>query len=137
MTSISLTKLGIIFGIVIIGLGLVGWFSGIIFSQTYYYETGHTVLFALGQLAVIVGPVIIFVGVILFAVSMFYDISRKRELVQPSEPPSPKYQEPSFPTKVKREPYCRQCGSQIDQDSAFCKHCGAPVTDKPHVVKQV
>ena len=29
--------------------------------------------------------------------------------------------------------YCPKCGKEIEPDSTFCKHCGAPVAGTPEV----
>jgi uncharacterized protein YneF (UPF0154 family) len=61
--------------VIIVILGLIGWVLGFFFTQPYWYNTGHTVIYAYGQLAITIGPEVAVIGLILF---VFFHILIKK-----------------------------------------------------------
>jgi hypothetical protein len=61
--------------VIIVILGLIGWVLGFYFTQPYWYNTGHTTIYALGQLAITIGPDVAVIGLILF---VFYHLLIKK-----------------------------------------------------------
>jgi hypothetical protein len=61
--------------VIIVILGLVGWVLGFIFTQPYWYETGHSVIYTYGQLAMKIGPIVAIIGLILFV--LFHILIKK------------------------------------------------------------
>ena len=55
-------KRRLIIGGAITGLGVVGWYLGYIFSSPSSLAAGHVILYPLGQIAVVVGPIVAAVG---------------------------------------------------------------------------
>jgi hypothetical protein len=85
-----------ILGIFNVGLGLAGWVLGFFFSQPSYLAAGHTALYSLGQIAVILGPLIMITGVIMFALSTYHKISIQRP---PDQAPTSLPGSPGFSLK--------------------------------------
>jgi len=79
-------KIGEIFSVIIVVLGIIGWILGFYFGNYYWLETGHSYVYSLGQLAQIIGPIVTIGGVLLFT---FFNTrgTHQQQPVSGSSPP--------------------------------------------------
>lgn len=75
-----LRDVGKLFGIFMVCIGSVGWGSGFYFANPIWLAAGHPVIHLLGRLAVILGPVFVISGVVLYLFFSYGDIEGHEEV---------------------------------------------------------
>lgn len=109
---------GLILGIVLMGLGAIGWLLGFIFSRSYYLAANHGKLYFLGHLALGIGPAVLILGAVLFFaffVEGYYHKPVQSPELRPGTFPAPE----QIPKKN-----CPDCGTQNPVEAVFCFKCG-------------
>jgi hypothetical protein len=100
-------------GVILFGLGIIAWYLGDYYNSRIEYWIYWPEIYVLAQYALIAGPIIAIMGVIISVIS----------LALPSKK-TPPPQQVDVKDQIK---YCRYCGTANPIDNDYCKKCGKKI----------